>query len=111
MTTTTGTLSEFVPQKEKIAAYLERVELFFKANGIKDEKQVPVFLTAMGGETYALLRSLLAPVKPTSKTFTELKEVLQQHFDPKPLVIAEYFYFHSRSQTTGESIAEYVAKL
>ena len=76
MTTTIGNLSEFVPQKEKIAAYLERVELFFEANGIKDEKQVPVFLTAIGGETYALLRSLLAPAKPSSKTFTELKEVL-----------------------------------
>ena len=40
-----------------------------------------------------------------------MKEVLQQHFDPKPLVIAERFYFHSRSQATGESIAEYVAEL
>ena len=111
MTTTIDTLSEFMPLKEKIAAYLERVELFFEANGIKDEKQVPVFLTAIGGETYALLRSLLAPAKPSSKTFTELKEVLQRHFDPKPLVIAERFYFHSRSQAAGESIAEYVAEL
>ena len=29
MATTIGTLSEFVPQKEKTDAYLEHVELFF----------------------------------------------------------------------------------
>ena len=77
MTTTIGNLLEFSPQKEKISAYLEHVELFFEANGIKEDKQVPVFLTAIGGETYALLRSLLAPDKPSSKTFAQLKEVLQ----------------------------------
>ena len=65
MTTTVGTLSEFFPQKEKIATYLECMELFVAANGIEDEKKVPVFLTAIGGETYSLLRSLLAPVKPS----------------------------------------------
>ena len=37
MTTTTGSLSEFVLQKEKIAAYLECVELFFAVNGIVDK--------------------------------------------------------------------------
>ena len=66
MTTTIGTLSEFSPQKEKIAAYLEHMELFFAANGIEDKKEVPVFLTAIGGETYSLLRILLAPAKPSA---------------------------------------------
>ena len=60
MTTTIGTLSEFSPQKEKIAAYLKCMELFFAANGIEDEKKVPVFLPAIGEETYSLFRSLLA---------------------------------------------------
>ena len=111
MTTTIGTLSEFVLQKEKISTYLECVELYFAANEVEDEKHVPVLLTAIGGETYALLCSLLAPVKPSSKTFTELKEVLQRHFNPKRLVIAERFYFHSRSQASGKSITEYVSEI
>ena len=88
------------------------MELFFAANGTEDEeKKVPVLLTAIGGETYSLLRSLLALAKPSAKTFIQLKEVLQQHFDSKPLVIAECFYFHSRSQAAGESIAEYITEL
>ena len=111
MTTTIGILPEFSSEKEKITAYLERVELFFEANGIEDNKQVPVLLTAIGGETYALLRSLLAPDKPSLKTFAQLKETLKRHFDPKPLVIAERFYFHRRCQAAGEAIADYVAEL
>ena len=111
MTATIGTLSEFIPEKETISAYLERVELFFTANGIGEEKQPPVLLTAIGRETYALLRNLLAPDKPSAKTFAQLKVVLQRHFDPKPLVIAERFCFHRRCQQVGESIAEYIAEL
>ena len=38
MTATIGKLSEFSPEKEKICAYLERVELFFTANGIEEDK-------------------------------------------------------------------------
>lgn len=111
MTATIGKLSEFSPEKETISSYLERVELFFDANGIEESKQVPALLTAIGGQTYALLRNLLAPTKPNTKTFAQLKEALKQHFDPKPLVIAERFYFHRRCQQAGESIAEYIAEL
>ena len=50
-----GTLSEFIQEKETISAYLECVELFFTANNIEKGKQSPVLLTAIGGETYALL--------------------------------------------------------
>ena len=83
----------------------------WNANGIEESKQVPALLTAIGGQTYALLRNLLAPAKPNTKTFAQLKEALKQHYDPKPLVIAERFYFHRRCQQAGESIAEYIAEL
>ena len=52
---TIGKLSKFQPEKERISAYLERVQMFFEANDIAAEKQVAVLLTAIGVETYALL--------------------------------------------------------
>ena len=110
-TTTIGTLTEFKPESEKIEAYLERVQLFFDANTIKEDKQVAVLLTVIGSSTYALLTSLLAPCKPREKSFAELAKTLRRHFDPKPLVIAERFHFHRRNQASGESISEYVAEL
>ena len=65
----------------------------------------------IGSTTYALLSSLLAPVKPGDKPFAVLSETLLCHFDPKPLVIAEQFHFHRCNQASSESISEYVAEL
>jgi hypothetical protein len=81
------------------------------ANGIAANKQVPVFLTVIGSKTYALLEDYLAPAKPKSKTLQELKDVLLNHFEPEPLLIAERFHFHKRNQKGQESIMEYVAEL
>lgn len=108
---TIGSLTEFKPESERIEAYLERVQLFFDANGIEDEKKVAVLLTVIGSTTYALLSSLLAPRKPREKSFEELAATLRRHFEPKPLVIAERFHFHRRNQASGESISDYVAEL
>ena len=43
---TYGKLQEYKPEAESIAAYLERVEIFFQANNIAADKQVPVFLAS-----------------------------------------------------------------
>ena len=108
---TIDTLTEFKPESEKIKAYLERVQFFFDANTIAEDKQVAVLSTVIGSSTYALLTSLLAPCKLHEKSFAEFSETLHRHFDPKPLVIAERFHFHRRNQVSGESISEYVAEL
>ena len=74
-------------------------------------EKVPVLLSLIGRNTYALLRNLVAPASPKDKSFKELTEQLTSHFEPKPLVIAERFNFYRRSQQSGETIAEYVAGL
>ena len=108
---TYGTLPEFRRDTEEFSAYLERVELYFIANEVAEEKQVPIFLNVVGGATYGLLRSLVAPASPKSKTLEELTALLKDHFEPKPNTIAERFRFHRRSQHQGESVVEYVAEL
>ena len=60
------------------------------ANGItEDVKKVAVFLTVIGDKAYALLRNLLAPIKPATKSYSELVKVMKNHLKPKPLIIAE----------------------
>ena len=90
---------------------MEHMQLFFEANGIKEDKQVLVLLTVIGSTTYDLLSNLVAPKKPRDLSIGELAEQLHCHFDPKPLVIAERFHFHKRAQASDESISNYVAKL
>ena len=88
---TYGQLQEYKPESENITAYLERIEVFFRANDIAADKQVPVFLSVVGGKTYSLLRDLTAQEKPQDKTLAQLFETLKSHFQPKPLAIAERF--------------------
>ena len=106
-----GNLQEFRPETELFSAYMERVKLFFTANAIAEDKQVAHFLTIVGSKTYALLRNLVAPTLPQDKSWDDLVAILKQHYEPKPLVIAERFHFHKRNQAVGESIAEYMAEL
>ena len=96
MTAAIGHLSELQPGREKGSDYLDCVVLYFEANGVAEEKQVAVLLTAIRGETYALLTSLLSPAKPRDKSFTEIAEVLKKHFEPQLVIIVKQFHFHRR---------------
>ena len=66
-----GHVGEYVEGEEEWSQYTERVEHFFAANGVTDDK-VSVFLAIVGPKEYKLLSSLLAPVKPGEKSYAEL---------------------------------------
>ena len=106
-----GQLREFDRSKESFEAYIERLENFMKPNGVKSENQVAVLLTAIGPETYGLLRNLLTPEKPDARSYEELVEILNSHLHPKPLLIAEHFNFHNRFRNDSESVADFAAQL
>ena len=74
-------------------------------------KQVATFLTAIGGPTYELLKSLVTPAAPKDKDLTQLTSVLRAHLKPKPLTIAERYKFHKRVQQEEETVAEFVLPL
>ena len=109
--TTIGKIESFDETQEKWETYVERVEQFFLANNIDDDHRVPTLLSLIGGKTYALLRDLLTPEKPATKSFQEIVTTLQQHLSPKPLEIAERFRFYKRNQHEGETVLTYVADL
>ena len=50
-------------------------------------------------------------MRSQGKTFDQLVATLKSHLEPKPAIIAEYFYFHRHSQAMGELIVEYLVKL
>ena len=92
--------------------YVERLEFYFEAKDITDEaKMKATLLSVCGASTYKLMSDLVAPQKPKEKTFLELKEIVQRHLKPKPSVIVQRYKFNTRSQQSGETIAEFVANL
>eukprot|EP00731_Ephydatia_muelleri_P017067 Em0010g165a len=108
---TIGQLSEFQPENEKASAYLERVKLFLLANSVGDDKQVAVLLTVIGARHFSLLKDLFLPEDVKAKSFEQISKVLVEHFEPKPLVIAERFRFYRRTQEEEESVTEFMAQL
>lgn len=54
-----GYVDSFDSDNKTIVAYLERFDLFVQANEVSNEKKVPIFLSILGGKTYALLCNLL----------------------------------------------------
>lgn len=65
--------------KRGIETYLERVDLYFSANAIEDDRKVVLFLTVIGPKSFNVLSNLLAPKKPKTKTFATKLE----HYQPK----------------------------
>jgi hypothetical protein len=102
---------EFDAHKEEWIAYTERLEEYFQANEIKQGRHRAVLLSVCGAATYQLIRNLLAPTKPSSKTYKQLVKLVQDHINPRPSIIVERFSFHTRRQREGESINDFVADL
>ena len=106
-----GNVGEFCAEQEDFSCYAERLGQYLIANEVAEDKQNAVFLTVIGSQAYALLKSLLAPTVPSEETYANLVKTLTEYYAPKPLIIAERFKFHSRNQREGEGVAAYLAEL
>ena len=80
-------------------------------NAIADDKLVPTLLTIVESRHYSFIRGLISPALPKDKTYDQLVEFLQKHYDPVPIVIVERFHFYQRNQHTRESITDYLTSL
>ncbi|KAH7945214.1 hypothetical protein HPB49_008446 [Dermacentor silvarum] len=87
METTLGKLPEFCPDTGNIYVYLERFELFAKANEIDAGKKLELFLTVK---------------------YEDATKVLQQHYAPKRSVVTERYHFYRRNQESRETIAQFL---
>ena len=81
-----GTLSDFDSDMEDWTSYTERLEKYFEANDVVSAvKQRAILLSICGASTYQLIRDLVAPAKPISKSFAELVILVKDHHQPPPL--------------------------
>ena len=105
-----GKITEFDKISEDWVSYVERMTLFFEANGIEEETKT-ILLSSVGAQTYKLLKGLSVPNKSADKTLQELVRMMVNHQDPKPNSMAERFKFNNRDRKPEKSIAEYISEL
>ncbi|XP_077564534.1 uncharacterized protein LOC144179996 [Haemaphysalis longicornis] len=106
-----GKLNEFYPRTQNFDSYRERFKLFIIANDVKQEKVLPVFLTAIGAEAYEVLKRLVVPDAPAKKTFAEVKQLPQGHYSTSSSVIAERCTFNRRVHHEQESVEDFIVEL
>ena len=106
-----GSIQPFDENTETFTSYVERLELFFDANDVSNDKKKASLLSLVGPKTYSLLRGLTSPQKSKDKTYKEIIELLEGHLSPVPLEIAQRYKFHKRCQKPNESISDFVAAL
>ena len=97
--------------QRRTGTFVERAERFFLANDIDNNHKVQTLLNLIDGKICTVLRDLLAPEKPTTKSFQLVVATLQEHLSPEPSEISERFCFYKRNQQEIESILSNVAKL
>ena len=68
-------------------------------------------MTVIGSDTYSLLRNLLAPVSPSTKTVEELFETLKELLKLQSIIIAGRYKFYCRDKKENETISDYIAVL
>ena len=60
---------------------------------------------------YKLLKNLCQPDDPNTKTYQQMKNLLRNHYEPAPIVIAERHRFWSACQGEQEGVADFVVRL
>ena len=109
-------IEAFEPNSQNMKRYLERLEQYFVANNIPEDNQYrhrrrAILISAIGAAAYDTLSDQCSPALPSSKTFNDLRGILQSHFAPKKLVIVERFRFHNCKQAANESFSDFAATL
>ncbi|XP_078268847.1 uncharacterized protein LOC144600828 [Rhinoraja longicauda] len=115
-----GSLGIFDKSRESFSSYMERANMFFMANNITvtsgegevvavtnkavRERIKAILLTEIGPEVYGTLVNILAPIKAKDVPFSDIIKKLEEHFNPKPLEIAESYKFGTRNQKQNETI-------
>lgn len=90
-----GRMTEFNPYEEEIGLKFLRLKHYFKANDVKEEKQVSILITAIGPKIISVLSDILSPKKADEKIFKEVSDILIGHYSPKQNVLwlQRDFYF------------------
>ena len=78
---------------DDFAIYEERMVQHFVLNDIPEVKQVAFLITHIGNQAYEVLKKLLAPIEPKTKTYDELVKELKSYFSPEVNEIPERYKF------------------
>uniref|UniRef100_A0A1Y1N2I4 RNA-directed DNA polymerase n=3 Tax=Photinus pyralis TaxID=7054 RepID=A0A1Y1N2I4_PHOPY len=105
-----GTISIFQSSDDFII-FKERLEQYFVANSIKNEKRVAILITSLSTEVYTTLRDLCSPEAPNAKTYEELCKVLTKQYTRHISTFNERLHFYEAAQAATENVSNWFARI
>ena len=94
---------KFLGNADDWEAYVEQLVSYFVANGIATvAKKWAILLSSSGIAAYKIMRSVVAPAKPTEIECKDLVQKVQEHYTLTPSTIVQQFKFYLCSKHTGE---------
>ena len=106
-----GHIGQFEEKNETFTDYAGRCAAFMAANDIANDRRVNLFLATVGPATYKLLKNLCDPQNPNIQTYAQLINLLTNHYEPTPIIIAERHKFWTASQEESESVSDFAVRL
>ncbi|GBN43136.1 hypothetical protein AVEN_48550-1 [Araneus ventricosus] len=91
--------------------YAEKFKTFLEENEITNAEKKRAVLLAVCGIKMLVLRSLLAPESPSTKSYQDLINVLKEHFSPTSSESYRRFQFLKLLQHNNETVSSYVTEL
>jgi hypothetical protein len=101
-------MERFVPG-EDFEDYVDIFDQYCVAKGVAEDKKVAELLSAIGVDTFRILKLLTFSTKPKDKPLEDIVTVLTDHFRPTANPVAERYKLNKRIQQPGESASSYVA--
>lgn len=91
--------------------YQERLEQYFVAVDLEEERRSAVLLTSISLEVYQTVKNICHPEKPNAKTYEELCALLKGRFCPTVVTYRERATFYRSRQDPAESVQEWYVRL
>jgi len=91
--------------------FLERLQSYFLVQKVKPEAQVHVLLLGLSERQYSLVRDHATPQLPADMKYSEVVEILKQHFKSTYNRMTERAKFREVKRMADESVSDFVARL
>ncbi|XP_062556822.1 uncharacterized protein K02A2.6-like [Armigeres subalbatus] len=91
--------------------YQERLEQYFLAVDLENERRSAILLTSISLEVYQTVKNICHPEKPNAKSYEELCALLKERFCPAIITYRERTSFYRARQESGESVQEWYVRL
>lgn len=108
---TNFTIDKFDKNITSWSRWVQRLEGAFDVFEIAEDKKLHFLLHYMGQDSFDLVCDKVAPLSPYEKLYDEVKNLLQDHYNPAPLEIMENYRFHMRKQKDDETVQDFLSSL